>query len=267
MLHDYKTFLLEYYQDETRGVKKGEKRDKIKPSWVIITSVDFTFEFRYHRKDADPWQYAGLPADLWAMLDSRSVILVGSGISEAGDLKSVKLEGAIWVDSQVVADWQSQKQGLFLKEDKLGIVTVAKGLWHLDFDIKQDAQGGLRGKDLYNFERRHWDWTKSKKVVQRLDNIWLEHLHYMFRDGSTVMAQILHFVATESKKPGVFDQMAKMTEREIFYVALRKFFCKKLPYKVLNKNLYNPAKELARESYTEIDWTPPKPTEQGKRQV
>jgi hypothetical protein len=113
---------------------KGEARAKKKPAYMIICSWHYCFMFRWHRKEADPFSYAGIPPEVWALLESKSITLIGSDI--ATDLISLRIPNAPIADTKVIAEYMHVMHGFVLERDTLGLRSIAKGVWNINFDYK-----------------------------------------------------------------------------------------------------------------------------------
>jgi hypothetical protein len=117
-----------------KGVKDQEIRAATLPAYLILCSWHYCFIFRFHREEADPYSYDGIPPEAWALLESNTVTLIGSDIAK--DLVSLRIPNVPIVDAQVVADYMKVMHGMFLDEDKVGLSSIARGVWDINFDYK-----------------------------------------------------------------------------------------------------------------------------------
>jgi hypothetical protein len=122
-----------------------------------------------------------------------------------------------------------------------------------------------------NWDRLHFKWYLIKKTVQETEGLLENHLVYMTRDGHAGMSLGQKLIVLESKRPGVFEVMCKLSEVEIVRMALRTFIGETIKYKytkpaghyedpetgqLVQLPEYNSAKKRQRESYKPIRWEP-----------
>jgi hypothetical protein len=82
---------------------------------------------------------------------------------------------------------------------------------------QKDARYPLTEKELYNWDRQKFDWTKIKTKVQETEGLKRNHLVYMTRDGHAGEGLVQKLLVLESRRPGVF----KVREANFFFRIFR----------------------------------------------